>query len=85
MNRPIMSEILQLSVNERLHLVEDIWDSIQSQPEDITVTETEKKILERHLEAFRQHPEQTIPWEELKANNLFNRKERRERGEIPSF
>jgi len=65
-----MSEIMQLSVNERLQLVEDIWESIHNQPEELTLTDAEKEILDKRLDEFQKHPEQTVSWEEVKKNIL---------------
>ncbi len=70
MNTNIMSEIMQLSVNERLQLVEDIWESIHNQPEELTLTDAEKEILDKRLDEFQKHPEQTVSWEEVKKNIL---------------
>ena len=35
-----VSDILELTVSERIQLVEDIWDSTASVPEAVPVTET---------------------------------------------
>lgn len=62
-----ISEILQLSVAERIQLVEDIWDSVAAFPDDVLLTEAQKKELDRRLQAYRQNPDEGISWEELKA------------------
>lgn len=62
-----ISEILQLSVAERIQLVEDIWDSVAAFPDDVPLTEAQKTELDRRLQAYRQNPDEGISWEELKA------------------
>lgn len=62
-----ISEILQLSVAERIQLVEDIWDSVAAFPDDVPLTDAQKKELDRRLQAYRQNPDEGISWEELKA------------------
>lgn len=60
-----LSEILQLSVAERIQLVEDIWDSIVEMPEAVPLTDEQKVELDRRLESYRANPE-GISWNELK-------------------
>ena len=62
-----LSDILQLTIAERIQLVEDIWDSIAVLPEAVALTETQRQELERRLQAYAQNPEEGIAWDELKA------------------
>jgi putative addiction module component (TIGR02574 family) len=59
--------IEQLSIAERLLLVEEIWDSIASEEGDIPVTEAQKQDLERRLALYQQNPNTGSTWEEVKA------------------
>jgi putative addiction module component (TIGR02574 family) len=61
-----LSEILQLSVAERIQLVEDIWDSIATVPEAISLTEEQAAELENRLEAYQANPGEGISWNDLK-------------------
>jgi putative addiction module component (TIGR02574 family) len=61
-----LSEILQLSVAERIQLVEDIWDSIVQIPEAVPITDEQKAELDRRLESYRANPTEGISWNELK-------------------
>jgi putative addiction module component (TIGR02574 family) len=61
-----LSEILQLSVAERIQLVEDIWDSIAIVPEAISLTEEQTAELENRLEAYQANPGEGISWNDLK-------------------
>ena len=61
-----LSDILQMSVAERIQLAEDIWDSIAATPESLPVTDAQKAELDRRLEAHAQNPDEVIPWGELK-------------------
>ncbi len=67
-----LSEILQLSVAERIQLVEDIWDSIATVPEAVSLTEEQQAELERRLEAYQANPSEGILWNDLK-NKLRKR------------
>jgi putative addiction module component (TIGR02574 family) len=66
MMTPTLANILQLSVAERIQLVEDIWDSILAVPESLKLTEAQRQELDHRLNAYRQHPETSIPWAEVK-------------------
>jgi len=66
-----VSEILQLSVAERIQIAEDIWDSIS--PESLELSETEKAELDKRLKNYEENPNDGIEWETLKKNILQNR------------
>jgi putative addiction module component (TIGR02574 family) len=61
-----LSDILELSVSERIQLVEDIWDSIVAVPEALPLTDAQRQELDRRLEAYAQNPDEGIPLDELK-------------------
>ena len=62
-----LSEILQLSVAERIQLVEDIWDSIAVVPDAVSLTAEQEAELERRLEAYQANPNEGISWNDLKT------------------
>lgn len=57
----------QLSVAERILLVEEIWDSIAADEEQVPLTEAQKQDLERRLAAYQADPKAGSSWEEVKA------------------
>ncbi|MDQ1638025.1 MAG: hypothetical protein QOF62_1364 [Pyrinomonadaceae bacterium] len=61
-----LSEILQLSIDERIRLAQDIWDSIAAVPEAISLTEAQREELDRRLAAYEENPDEGIPWEEFR-------------------
>ena len=52
MNKLKATDALQLSIPERIQLVEDIWDTIANQAEALDLTEEEKTVLEERLQAY---------------------------------
>jgi len=64
-----VAEIFQLSVTERIQIVEDIWDSISNPPEELTLSEAEKMESDKRLERFKQNPNDEIEWEALKKTH----------------
>jgi putative addiction module component (TIGR02574 family) len=56
-----------LSAEERLKLLEELWDSLVSTPEAIPVTEAQRQDLQRRLDAYKDNPKAGSPWEVVKA------------------
>ena len=63
-----VEQIKKLSVEERISIVEDIWDSIVESNEKYPLTEEQKKELEKRLKAYKKDPEGGKTWEEVKKN-----------------
>ena len=63
----------QLTVEERLTLIEAIWDSIT--PEQLPLTEAQKQELDRRLTAYRANPNKVTSWEVIKAEALARMKQ----------
>ena len=59
------SDALSLSIPERIQLVEDIWDSITAEVDDIALTNEDKKIIDERLEAYHKNPDLGSPWSEV--------------------
>ena len=51
-----MSDVLSLSVPERVRLVQAIWDSVEAEPEAIPLTAAERQELDRRWEAYQREP-----------------------------
>lgn len=64
------ADLLELSVEERISLVGEIWDSIAAIPEQVEVSPELRKLLERRLIDHRNNPKTGSPWEEVKARIL---------------
>ena len=67
MPRMTHDEIAQLSVAERVRLVEEIWDSIAASPEQLPLTDQKRQELDRRLALHEREPERVTPWEEVRA------------------
>ncbi len=68
-----IADVLELPVEERLDLVEAIWDSIAEMPDALRLTEAQRIELDRRLEAYRQDPVAGSPWSEVKERILRGR------------
>ena len=59
------SDFSDLSVEEKLQLIEDLWDSVADDPRAIPLTEAQAEELDRRLEAYRQDGDPGRPWREV--------------------
>jgi len=57
----------QLSVAQRILLVEEIWDSIVAEAEDLPLTEAQKQDLELRLGEYNDNPDAGSSWEDVRA------------------
>jgi putative addiction module component (TIGR02574 family) len=56
----------RLSVEERLVLVEELWDSIAENSAAVPLTDAQRAELDRRLADHEAHPEDVVSWEEVK-------------------
>lgn len=65
MSKVTISELLQLSIAERIQLVEDLWDSIAADatgdPDHLPVTEAQRQELSRRAARHLENPDESIP------------------------
>ena len=57
-------DVKSLSTQERLSLLEEIWDSLT--PDDVQLTTEQSEELQRRVEDMEQNPDQAIPWDEAR-------------------
>ncbi|HMP98136.1 MAG TPA: addiction module protein [Cyclobacteriaceae bacterium] len=67
---PKLKEILELSVAEKILLVEQIWDNISEAEKDEVsqLTAAQQKEIDRRLENYKQGKSETYTWEEVKSS-----------------
>ena len=67
MNTITIADILELPVQERIRLVELIWDSVAAVPEAVKISPALKIELEARLAEFVANPEAGYSWEQIKS------------------
>jgi putative addiction module component (TIGR02574 family) len=67
MTRFSVANVLELPLQERIQLVELIWESIAAVPEAIEVTPQLKAELNARLADFEREPEAGYSWDQVKA------------------
>jgi putative addiction module component (TIGR02574 family) len=68
------ADVLELPVQERLQLVEDIWNSIADAPEALELTSEDKRLIDDRLEERRRNPSAGAPWEGVYARITSRRR-----------
>jgi putative addiction module component (TIGR02574 family) len=66
MNPHLLTEILELPVDERIRLVEIIWESVAAVPEAVQISDELRAELDRRLAELEANPEAGVPWEEVR-------------------
>lgn len=64
------SDLVKLPIQERIQLVEDIWDSIADVPETLEIPEWHRKELDKRLEAYHKNPKVGSPWSDVRSRIL---------------
>lgn len=54
-----------LSPEERLQLIEELWDSLSEKPKDVPLTDAQREELDRRLDDLDRSGSEGIPWEEV--------------------
>jgi putative addiction module component (TIGR02574 family) len=66
-------QLKDLSTEEKLILVGELWDDLAAHPEAFPPREDHIKLLRERLEHYRQHPEDVVSWEDVKSRILASR------------
>lgn len=61
------AQVFELTLSEKLQLLEDLWDSIAQTPEQVPVLDWQKEELARRRSAYLQNPALGSSWEAVKA------------------
>jgi putative addiction module component (TIGR02574 family) len=60
-----VAELLQLSAEEKLRIIETLWDDLSRHPDSVPISEEWKAELERRKAEWEQNPVGSS-WEEVK-------------------
>ncbi|MGB0560452.1 MAG: addiction module protein [Spirulinaceae cyanobacterium] len=60
------TQVFELTLSEKLQLLEDLWDSIAQSPEQIPVLDWQKEELAKRKAVYLQNPDSGSSWEVAK-------------------
>jgi putative addiction module component (TIGR02574 family) len=64
----ILTQIDKLPVEERVVLVQRVWDSIADSDTPLELTDAQKAEIDRRSAELDANPDIAIPWEEVKRS-----------------
>ena len=63
-----LDDIRELSVDERLDLMDLIWDTIYAEPGEDELTDEQRVELHRRIEEHKRNPSEGYAWEEVRRS-----------------
>ncbi|MEQ1557306.1 MAG: addiction module protein [Gallionella sp.] len=72
MNTQLLQQARVLNVDEQIELVEAIWDGIVNRGAAPVLTDAQTTELNLRLANHLDHPDDVVPWNEVKAAALAN-------------
>ena len=64
--KSILAKAKALPTNERIRLVQDLWDTIAEEPENVEISDEHRRILDERLREHEENPTDVVPWEAVK-------------------
>jgi putative addiction module component (TIGR02574 family) len=65
--KAILTEVQSWPPEDRLRLIEEVWDGLSDEGYEPELTEELKDLLDRRLAALDADPGNVLTWEEIKA------------------
>ena len=59
------TSVFDLSVSEKLQLLEDLWDDIASDPAAVPIYDWQKEELDRRKQNLLNNPGSALSWDEI--------------------
>lgn len=75
MKRVTAQDTLEMSVEERIQLVSDIWETVGAAPEAMQLSDEDRVLIDERLEDCRRNPEAASAWPEV-YQRILGRKKR---------
>jgi putative addiction module component (TIGR02574 family) len=69
-----LAQVKTLSIDDRIRLVEAIWDSICAELNQFELTEAQQLELSRRLQDHQANPQAVVSWSSIKAQALLRAK-----------
>jgi putative addiction module component (TIGR02574 family) len=63
-------QIKALTIDDRIWLVQAIWDSISAEPRQFDLTEAQRQELLCRLAAHKVNPQAVVSWDSVKSQAL---------------
>ena len=67
MSEKMLAEILSWSVEDRLQLIDEVWNSIAVEADALPLSDELRQELDRRLADYEANPDDVATWDEVKA------------------
>jgi putative addiction module component (TIGR02574 family) len=57
--------VAEMTKDERLNLLEELWESLEASSAELSLTEAQRRELDRRVEEMDRDANLGIPWEEV--------------------
>ncbi len=65
--KTVLVEVQSWPVEDRLRLIEEVWDGLSDEGYELELTEDLKALLDRRLAALDADPGRVLTWDEIKS------------------
>jgi putative addiction module component (TIGR02574 family) len=66
--KTVLTEVQAWPPEDRLRLIEEVWDGLSDEDHEFELTEDLKVLLDRRLAALDANPDDVVTWDEIKAH-----------------
>ena len=63
----LTTDLKKLSRSEKLLLINDLWDDVSTDLEDLDLTHAQERKLDDRYEQFQKNPDEGITWREFRS------------------
>jgi len=67
---PFVAQFRELSPDEKIRLVQELWDAIAEEVSRMPLAESQRRLLDERLADEEQNPDDVEPWEKAKQDIL---------------
>jgi putative addiction module component (TIGR02574 family) len=68
--RPIIESFRKLSRDEKIRLVQELWDEIAAEAARLPLTESQRRLLDERIQQHEAAPDDVESWEIVKKDVL---------------
>ena len=66
--KAILAQAKELPADERIQLVQDLWDTIAQEPESVEISDEHRRILDERIREHEASPDDVVSWAVAKAD-----------------
>ncbi len=66
----VITEVRNWTAQERLRLIEEVWDDLSDDEQPTELSEELKQLLDHRIEKLERNPDAVVAWEVIEARAL---------------